>query len=1160
MIAGRLFASIELGSRHTPRRQTVFCNFFESFHAWASAYTCISLLVAVAIGSPMAYPQALGSFTITVSDNSGAIVPGAMVNLTNTATDVKSSSLSSPLGNVTISGLLPGEYSVSVSKQGFKSFLKSNVAIDVGAASSLSVELSPGLVSETVEVQSGGLEINTTNADVGTTLQPALVSALPIEVSGRMRQIDSFIFLVPGVTGSSFSKRINGGVDFQNEVLFNGVPVVSSETQGYQTNINPPLEAVNEFRVERSAMSGQYGLGQGAINYQMASGTNRLHADAFEYLRNDDLDARGYFAPVTPINKQNEFGFTVGGPVVLPRLYDGRNKTFFHVSVDWFRFRGAGINSRLTVPTAAFKNGDFSGYTDSSGKVIPIYDPATGNPFPGNIIPASRFSGASASILPLIPDPESGTGFVNNLTPQVRSLPVTQNSFDYTVDHNFTSSQAVHFTHWRDSYLSSNIGNGNASFTNELTGEYSNPTLGTGFVLTYTNTLSPTLAVTAGADWIGEINSQLPKVAGQPFTGVQENTWFPTVIWDGPYHPTNFGQDSGFAKDVNRKLGLAFNNNWLWIHGRNTFNFGGELRRSYQDQFSDQSPALVHFSNLTTSGGNTSYGNAFASFLLGQVDSVTRGNPDQTKLRNYDFSPYIQDDVKLTPKLTVNLGLRWDIMVPFTEQHNQFVFFDPDLANPAAGGLKGAVTQFGSCAICAGYSRADIHWGHFGPRIGAAYALSNKTVVQAGFGLTFLNGGAYEYGTSKVADFAGVLLQGTLVKSSNNSTVPGYGSWDPPTAIPANVPVSLSPTIGNTKNVHEFYRGAGLAPYIQTWNVGLQHQFPWQILTTATYVGNRAIHLPAGLNPVNALDPSYLSLGPILNERIDSPDAIAAGLTSPYAAFTSDYLSNSTVRQALRPYPQFQDIRNNYDLSGTTFYNALQVSAQKSLSGGLSFLVSYTVSRQLSNTDSGFEIFSGYALDKFYQRAEYSLSSADQPNAVTISTLYELPIGPGKRVLSSSNAASKALGGIQVGIIARYASGNPYGAYVASENPLFTGVNRPDVVPGVTRQFSYNNVYHKQPVLNSAAFTDVGQYRLGRAQRNISGLRGSTYSDEDINIQKTFAFGDRVRAELRLDYFNVLNRVIFSSPDSGVTDVNFGIVGGQANTPRQGQVSLRLSF
>ena len=369
---------------------------------------CVSLLV------PGARLQAQVDVGIngTVTDLTGASLPDSSVTIASPSTGQMTHTRTDSSGAFRVIAINPGSYVVTVEHAGFKRQVQSGVIVEVGKMTGVTLQLSPGEVTQTVNVEAEALSLNTESPELGTTLEPALIDVAPIEINGGARQIDSFVFLAPGVQGNTFAKTINGGVNFESEVEFNGLPAVQAETPGFQTLLNPPYEMVSEFRVVSSAFSAQYGLAKGAVTYQMASGSNRLHGDAFEILRNQLFDSSGFFPtsfdgaghPRPPVNQQNNYGFMVSGPVWLPKIYKGKNKTFFLFTDDWYR-ENLAQKQIGTVPTDAMKSGDFSNFVDASGNQIPIYDPQTGQPFPGNIIPQSRFSALSQSILPLITSP-----------------------------------------------------------------------------------------------------------------------------------------------------------------------------------------------------------------------------------------------------------------------------------------------------------------------------------------------------------------------------------------------------------------------------------------------------------------------------------------------------------------------------------------------------------------------------------------------------------------------------------------------------------------------------------------------------------------------------------------------------------------------------------
>ncbi len=1133
---------------------------------------CISLFLAA--GSlQIGRAQTLSSITGTVTDTSGAVIANANVQVTNDATGVSKTSSTSSAGSYTITDLNPGTYTVTVDIAGFQSSVHKNVGIDVGRSSTVDAVLQPGNTQQTVTVAENSIALDTTAPSLNTTIENKVVQELPNQLpGGRGRQIDAFIFLAPGVTGSTFSHRINGGVDFQNEVVFNGVPMAQSETQGYQTIWNPPYDLVNEFNVLRSSFSAQYGLAQGVITYHTASGTNEFHGNGFEIVRNNFFDARGAYNPTVPIDKENNYGFTIAGPVIIPKLYNGKNRTFFHLSMEWYR-QNVTATGFYSLPTAAEKSGDFSALVDSKGKQIPIFNPVAGQPgsctangntpgtqFQGNVIPSQCFSPTSVSLLKYLPNPTL-PGFANNAFNQVGVLPVRQNPWGFTIDHNISDKQSIHWAEWRD--RQSSFGGANLTPGNPLGFYTSFPDLGTVFIANYAFTITPHLVMTAGASWLGELNFQIPVRNGpQPTLFAAPGAPLVSGVgFNGPLAPAGFGTSN--TNSINRKLGLVVDNNYLWNHGKHTFNIGWEFRRTYQDDNECQQCAgNFNFSNNQTADPNnlSNTGNAFASYLLGSVDNANRTGSQELRLRNLDISPYIQDDVKLTSKLTFNIGVRWDIMVPFTEANNNVVYFDANVPNPGADNRLGAANKFGYCVTCAKLNRAAIHWNHFSPRTGFSYQLDRKTVLQSGFSVNFLNGGAYEYGISKVAVNYGNLLLGSFTRNSTGSTNAGFGSWDS-NILPLPGLTPFSPTIGNGTTINAFDPNFdGVAPYDVVWNVGIQRELPYNMFLTANYTGNRANRLPAQLNLINQVGTGALAT---YGSQLGQPFAKLGptlGIPAPYANFTRDF-PTATVLQALRPFPQYSNIFNNFDMNGTSLYNAMQFQVEKRYSNGLSFLVSYNLSRSMSNTTSGFTSFASRAINKANQKIEYSIDNNDETNITKIAATYELPFGKGRTFLNRGGVANAVLGGWQISPILQYATGTPLQVTVGGD-PLGNGAsNRPNIVAGQPLQFSYQNVYKGLPVLNKAAFQDPGPWAIGNEPRYVASMRNPFQLNEDLAVAKYFPIGEKVRIKFEMEFFNIFNRVLFGSPDTNLNDANFGLViNNQSNQPRHGQAHLTVTF
>ena len=1197
----------------------------------------IAVALAVAVMGMMlltprtAFAQASAGITGTVTDTSGAVVSGARVTITNEGTAVTDHTATESAGTYSFKGVLPGKYTVTVEAAGFKKAVQKGLGVEVSTNASADFVLSAGGGNETVQVAAEQLTLNTTQPELGSTIEPVVMEALPEEVSGRGRQIDQLQFLAPGTTGSTFSHRVSGGVDFEQEIIYNGIPAPQPETEGYTTNFNPPFDLVEEYKVERSTFSAQYGLGQGALTYQMKSGTNKYHGSAFEINRNSFFDSVGFFnGPAwnsnnpdnkPPTDHENNYGFSIGGPIRIPHLYDGRNKTFGQYSQEWYK-QNAEDTSFGTVPTALEKTGDFSDFmvddpnpsspTYGQPIVLPIYDPNTGTQFMGcdgthpNVICSSRFSPIAQSLLQFIPDPDktgSGTGGLDqnkNFIPN--SIPNIQHVWGFTLDQTLTPTQSLHYSEWRNTFHNSGFDQSPiVPTTNPLESQRFYPNIGSAFLMNYSNAVTPHVVITAGFGWIGEINNQFNLAKFTPKTeyyGVLGEDIFPSITFSGPHSPTSWGTGGSNSGSVNRKLGIAIVNNWLWTKGRNTFNIGGELRHSLQDDNEEQTEGgHFSFSSNETALHNTSlnywsgYGSPFASFLLGLPDEEDRSNSQEERLRNWAYSPYFQDDIKLTSRFTLNVGVRWDIQVPFTELHNNIVYFnqdnpgtDPEAVGPN-GPIAGSATQFGGCTGCSGYNRADIHWGHFGPRFGFAYKLNNKMVLQGGLNVAFLDGGAYEYGTNKVAVNYGNLLTGQFHRPASGTYVSAPGSWDT-NPISAVLPTPFSLGLGAGNQIDSFSKKDGYAPYSQQWNINLQRELPYNMFLEAAWVGNRVIHLPSQNNRIDQMDPAYdAQYGNVLSSCASNQgnsvltDSFATGCAQqdgfalPYANFVNDFGSSANVEQSLVPYPQYSYIFNNFEGFGTTYYQSAQIEVEKRFSDGLSFLAGYTLSRLMDNTSSGFSSFTSGGINKYDQKPEWAVSNSDEPQTFKLSGTYELPIGPGKKYLNN-HVTGNLLGGWQVGWILDYENGGDNGV---GENgsPFPNGFERPDRNSSVgLSTSSYNNVRDyfvgKLPVAqvwtpkSSNPFTlTSSQYVIGNATRNYSELRSPGIAMENLNARKHFYFGEHLQGILTVDYFNALNRTQFNGgADSNYNDGTFGQVTGQSSgySNRQGQVTFRLQF
>jgi hypothetical protein len=1257
-------------------------------HGWVAV---LAICLAVLLCPHELRAQALSRINGDVTDQAGAAVPDAKVTVTNVDTNVSKSTTTTSAGTYLITDLIPGTYTVKIEKAGFKTSVSNAVVVVGGATSTANATLVPGTVSETIEVIAPAVALQTEQPEIGTTISETLTQELPQLVSGSNRQIDNFIFLVPGVTGNGFSHRINGGVDQQTEVMFNGVPEAFSETAGFTFWNQPPYDSIKDADVLTGTFSAQYGLGQGVEQYHTKSGTNTIHGDAFFLYRDDKyLGAPGAYYDVNPNNAgridepnqdiESNWGFSFGGPVYIPKVYDGRNKTFWFFSYD--RYRKSVGQGPITLPSAAELSGDFSGLVNpnNNNAPIPIFVPiawatnaslipsgcaipgfaspqaAAGHPFPGNKIPTSCFSQVATSLLKQFPLPTpTSSAEVSNFVPTV--IPVNlQTDVSVNIDHNLTSKQAVHGLYWRQKYPIPT----NPDWVNSpLSNNFVNTVLGRGVGITYSNAFNSRMVLTGGFLYVYQGNDFLPthlasgQVPGVLPSGLagQPNA-FPTIAFGGNgcnCEPQSWGPGNGLSSTINHKTGWSYLANLLYIKGRHNMNIGVDIRKTHQDDFeaggSTGQPGaagLVAFTSdvtanpaETTPGATTGYG--FASFLLGNATLGGRGGAGNTNLRNTYVAPYFQDDMQVKPRLKVNWGVRWDLAFPFTNDFgtNQLTFFDPNAVNaaevnPKTGQpLMGAMAKLGTCNGCSGWSYQDMDWHHLSPRLGFTYQLNPKTVLLGGMSWYWLDTGSFEYGVNKVAVNYGNNLNGVVSLGQPSPQIPAF-QWDT-NPLPGLPSVPFSPTFFNGTSilggaqVHELPRHINQA-YDEQFVIGVQRELPWNMFLSVSGVHTHDIHLPATLQSgKQSLQYSFVQSvcpqGPTVTKTTDCVLAQAwtsaaaqtfmasqgtfgqvtyapgtcGGNVAPvtYYAPYNNFCQEQGVKTPLfvteLPYPHMPFVTNNFDTSGADKYNALQASFQKRTGNGLTFLVSYTLSRYLTNTDSGFSTFNFRGLNPANPKAEWSVGNNDQTHVLTMAGVYELPIGPGKRFLNHGGTAARNLiGGWKFSMVNYYESGTPLPLSACLDqfncDPLIGNIfvgNRPNRVSG-NFGFNWTNYYRGQPLINTSAFAPPGDWTLGNAAPLYNSIRAPAYYDEDVSLTKRLFFTERVNGDLTIQFFNVFNRMLLNNTpangagiacwDSNVWDqaqfgrtpnfgkANFAGTNCQGNQPRRGQIELRVFF
>jgi len=1167
-----------------------------------SSVLFLALLIGVA---PMAMSaqERLGGANGTVVDSGGAVIPGATVTLRNVDTGVVTKAVSSPAGSFTFVNVLPGKYSVTVEAAGFQRFVQTNMNIETGVSANVFAKLATGEVTQTVTVEAQAVSLDTSSPAPGTTLEPKLLESLPVEVSGGSRSILTGPFTVTPGVGNGPDNQIGGGQSGSPYIYFNGLPEESE-----QFNESPPYDFVSEARVDRATFDAQWGWSDGDIKFQTRSGTNAYHGSAFYINRNSFFDSKGFGNTTTPSNHENNYGFSVGGPVRIPKIYDGRNRTFFYFSLDNFKENTA-TTGFGTVPTAAMKLGDFSGLetTNASGATVqaPIYNPASPDPnnpqqfsYNGvaNVINPSLISPTTQALLSYLPNPNrtgTGPGLLAQNYYYNFSFPFSQNKWGVSLDEVLTPTQSLNFSMFvfsQNQYYNQNppvfgpptSGNPLNSYIHAVTPQKAE-------TLNYTNLLRPNLAVTLGVgfftqDQQSKSTAPATTIPAQVLTAAPAKG-FPGVTFSGVDAPANLGEN-GFYNSNYAINYISFYNNWLWTKGKNSINIGVQGLNQHYGTYTCNCVGDFGFSGNTTtnniSGSTSSFtpnpyaGSPFASFLLGQVDNASLNyTPAQAKdWSQYGF--YIQDNIKVSPKLTVNAGLRWDIQVPYHVDNNEQDFVTPtslQTPNPAASGQPGVLTRYGHCSDCAGYTRANIHWDELGPRLGFSYALNHSTVVSGGYSLIRIAYNSFQN-------------DGNAFGASNNfnsagTNVPGFGSWDtnqlqfPPT--PAFTPTSLT-----GQGVGFFDpKQSGINPYMETWMLSVQRELPWNIYFRGDYIGELGIHQMRGQHEQmnNLPEGAPEKYQGLLGEPANSAAAQAAGIQIPFANFTQLLGGNATVAQALRPYPQYLAIYDNFAYDGTNHYNALQLEADKRYSNGLFFLLSSTFQREIGNSSTEIQFVNAVQINPYNEKPE---SVVEGPSyLVSFTGSYELPFGLGKKFLNNRGFSGELLGGWQVAWAATYQGGNPYGV-VAAGSPYGYG-NRANRAPGIpiktnswssVKRYIEGGLQGAYPTIiqQNGAFTDPGQYTVGDSAAAYSSLRGPAVPNENLSAFKNFAINKDVKVIFRVDFFNAFNRWNLGSTtmpsaggapcvDNNVTDGTFGKVTGLCGGgQRQGQASLRVEF
>lgn len=1159
----------------------------------------LSLVVAMLLATAAYAQQGRGTIFGTVTDSTGAVVPGATITITNTATNVVTTTVTNDSGYFSMPNLQVGNYSVAAVKEGFKKRLQSGLTLEVDQKAQADLTLETGAVTEVLEISAQGSLVDTTTATIGRVIDNRRVQELPLNGRNAL----SLVLLSPAVqsgagpTAAGFGDRgtqvalirINGSPLASNNFVVDGL----SSTNPYvpDVNVNPNVDSVQEFKVQSNTMSAEFGytLG-GVINLVTKSGTNALHGTLYNFFRNDALDANSWAnnragrakAPL----RYNQYGGSIGGPIRFPSKvfgplgYDGRDRSFFFYNYEGYKFTTSATGF-LTVPTEAFRKGDFSQLRNGNGDLIRIFDPATtrANPngqgflrdqFANNVIPTNRLDPVSVNILQFYPlpnrTPDNAASNLNNY------FGVVSNKRDLTnhtarVDHRFSEKNNFYgrFIFYRQ-FTDNGLRN---LLPDPLARQRLDPYGGRNIVLSDTHSFTPNLlhefriglARQFFTFQVASAGLGIPAQIGLP--SIVPPDQLPLVGNGLPAFPDAIGTRTG-------QVGQLFDS-FSWLRGKHSMKFGTEMRLTQANNLqksapsgSFQFPTTLTDNAAPVAGNRLNTGSQFATFLLGAVGSASvtthRGESQAGKA----FGFYFNDEWRIG-RLSLNLGLRYDFQQQPFERNCGTSNFNPVATNPA-NNLPG-LTQY----ACIDYGRTFVEndLNDFAPRVGFSFDVfgNQKTVVRGGYGIF------YSTVFSAVANFEGTngfatTSTGYQPPGGNNLLTAFQFSSGFPTAPLQPLGSALGPNLFALSNNAGFREAFSPTPMSQQWNLSLQQQLPGGFLVEATYSANHGTHLLSGTYDLNQADPAKVrefGLAGRLNNAVPNP--FAGKVPGAFGGATI------TQAQALRPLPYIGAINVNSPHMGNSIYHALLLSGEKRFSRGFTLLASYTWGKLISDsvlnpinfvaTEGAGEF--GFQNGLYNRRAERSEDPSNVPHRFVLSALWELPIGKGQLINIDNGFANTVLGGWQLNTITTIVSGAPLIVRGAS-NGL---ANRPDMlrVPELADGFTDANPQSGVLWFDPTAFVNPALYTYGNTPRAISQFRNPGAIIVDMSVFKNFVITEGLKLQFRAEAFNAPNHVNLGFPNTsfspGANGLNASASFGRITSsrdPRQMQLGLKLIF
>jgi hypothetical protein len=1139
-----------------------------------------------------------GTLEGTVVDQTGGAVASATVRIVNLATNEAKQLTTDSGGRFTLLYVNPGTYTVTVTATGFGPAEERNIKVDVGQVRTLPFTLTVGQVSEKVEVNAEATPLDISTSTIGTVIDNRKVNDLPLLGSGP-RNPFSLAELTPAVNnvGGASTPHMAGSRNAVNEEQLDGITNIMPENN-VGNNVaayTPIVDSIQEFNVQINSTSAEYGrFGGGVINVVTKSGTNQWHGGLFFFDQATVLDANDFFAnrggQPRPNVFQHEYGGTVGGPVAIPHVYDGHNKTFAFFGFEGTNW-GAPATETDTVPIAPFRTGDFSLLNTT------IYDPTTvhalsngnlvRNPFPNNIIPQANISSIGTNVIGYFPSPNCGGAGAQTANYCVAGTNKSDDDhFDSRIDHNFTDNwrMFVRFSHdWADNTPLSDYGSAASA-------GWSGPDKGGAWsvAMDHTLTISPTLI----ADFrYGLSMSYVTRVAfDQGFNPTTELGLAQDVTDLAATHVllfprfdiqnTNGLGTNGYVPLIENPLSHDIVGNLTKIHGAHTIKFGGEFRilRINFTQYGEPDGQYEIDQTWTQyqTNANNGTGSSYASLLLGLPSSSYGGqvtNDPTAADQSHYMAWYLQDDWKVTRKLTVNLGLRWETEFPRTERFNRLSYWDANLPSPLAGKVPASACP--SCANLMGqmefvttsgsqYGRAQgpTQWHDFGPRVGFAYNVSNKTVIRSGFGLVYAPSALQAAGTSGAQGMEGFSLNNYINTTYDNGKTIRATLANPfPSGLqlPVGVAGGASTDIGNS--IGESFFANYRNPYSILWNFNIQRELPGQMTIEAGYLGNHSLFLvdgDPGLN-YNQLPASYASLGNQLYNQVANP---FYGVINN----ASCQINQQTVQYdyLLAPYPQYCGVQSFRKPTATSMYNAWTLRLNKRFSSGLTFLVSFTGAKLMDDSAAAVTYLgpvSSTREDQYNNRLEWSVSPQDVSRTIVASFVYDLPFGKGKKFANEApRGANLLISGWQANGIITWSTGTPIVLTGANNSmaALFAFGQRPDN-NGHSAKLSDPTIAEW---FNTSVFSQPPLFTFGNTSRTLPDVRNPGVSTANLSLFKNNYFGpeNKYNLQFRVEAQNALNHPQFGGPDVNITDGTFGQINGSANPPRQIQLAVKFNF